>query len=189
MSSPVMPNTPATIRHHRCLDCGEQLHVEHKTVPCPETGLDNVKLANVPVWTCPNGHEEVEIPAIEQLLELLSDIVIRKPAPLVGREVRFLRKRLGVNARQFAERLGMSPVHISRLENGRRPLPRRSDLLIRLYSAHALAQRRHIACPPELTAILEQLEALEVPGAEHRLRYREAGRAKSRAEWVEATTS
>lgn len=182
-----MASTSTSGRRHACFDCGKQLHLEHKTVPCPETGLDNIRLANVPVWTCPNGHEEVEIPAFEELLELLSDIVIRKPGPLLGKEVRFLRKRMGMNARLFADRLGMTAVHISRLENGRRPLPRRVDLLIRLYAAHSLAQRRHTPCPPELTAILEQLEALETPSPEHELRYRKARKAQHRAEWVEAT--
>lgn len=176
-------------RRHRCFECGAELHLQHETVPCPETGLSNVVLANVPVWRCENDHEELAIPAFEQLLELLSDLVIRKPAPLVGQEVRFLRKRLGLNARMFAERLGMTPVHLSRLENGRRPLPRKSDLLIRLYAAHALAQRRHSPCPPELTAILEQLEALTPADAQHRLRYRERDRAKQEAGWVEATGS
>ena len=83
----------------------------------PESGLDNVQLANVPVWVCENGHEELEIPAITQLHDLLTHLIIRKPARLTGREIRFLRRRAELSAQEFACRIGISPQHLSRLEN------------------------------------------------------------------------
>ena len=177
---------PAHRRHRRCFECGEPLRVELKTVPYPESGIANVSLANVPVWTCVNGHDELEIPAVDELHDLLADIVIRKPAALVGAEVRFLRKRLELTAREFAARLGMSPVHLSRLENGRRGLKRPTDLLIRLYCAHWLSALQHRSCAPGLIATLQQLEAMQAEDPEHRIRHRRRTGRECSPEWVEA---
>ena len=44
----------------------------------PESGLNNVQLVNVPVWVCANGHEELEIPAVTELHELLAHMIVRE---------------------------------------------------------------------------------------------------------------
>ena len=181
-----MTNRLPAHRRRRCFECGEPLRAEHKTLSYPESGLDNVCLANVPGWVCANGHEELEIPAIDELHDLLADIIIRKSTPLVGAEVRFLRKRLELTAREFAERLGMTSVHLSRLENGRRELQRSKDLLVRLYCAHTLSVQHRRPCPPELIGILQQLEAMEPKDIEHRVRHRRRAGRGSSPEWVES---
>lgn len=174
--------------HRRCFECGEKLRLERGTVDYPESGLDNVRLVNVPIWRCANQHDEVEIPAVEELQNLLAETVIRKGVPLVGAEVRFLRKRLELTARQFSERLGMTAVHLSRLENGRRPLKRQADLLIRLFCAVALARKRQEACRPEVVLpLLDELEASAGVNPELRFRHRRTShRGANRHEWVEA---
>jgi transcriptional regulator with XRE-family HTH domain len=50
-------------------------------------------------------------------------------------EIRFLRKRLGRKANEFAKELGIEPEHLSRLENGKNPVPEPLDKLIRLIYA------------------------------------------------------
>jgi len=55
----------------RCTECGEAQRLTHATTDYPESGLDNVKLVDVPVWECRNGHREVEIPKAEQVHGLL----------------------------------------------------------------------------------------------------------------------
>ena len=101
----------------------------------PESGLDNVKLVDVPVWECRNGHQEVEIPKAEQLHGLLVNALIRKSAALAGPEIRFLRKELGMSGRAFAKQLGMTAEHLSRLETGRRTVSQTTSLLVRLVVA------------------------------------------------------
>ena len=101
-------------------------------------------------------------------------------------EVRFLRKRLDLTARELAGRLGITSVHLSRLENGRRGLQRSMDLLVRLYCARTLSVQHQRPCPPELISILQQLEALQTIDAEHRVRHRRRTGLKSSPEWVEA---
>ncbi len=104
----------------RCTECGEAQRLTRATTDYPESGLDNVKLVDVPVWECGNGHQEVEIPKAKQLHGLLVNALISKPAALTGPEIRFLRKELGMSGRAFARQLGMTAEHLSRLETGRR---------------------------------------------------------------------
>lgn len=154
----------------RCVECGLPLQLEHQTTPYPESGLDNVQLINVPVWVCPNGHEEFQIPAVEQLHALLTNMILRKPAPLMGKELRFLRKELGFSAKEFATRIAITPVHLSRMETGERPIQRSMDLLIRLYVAGAISAKKREPFPDDLEAVVAQLEAALDVGS-HRLRH------------------
>jgi len=174
--------------HRRCFECGEKLRLQKGTVEYPESGLDNVRLVDVPIWRCSNGHDEVEIPGVDELHSLLAETVIRKRAPLVGSEVRFLRKRLEMTAQQFATRLAMTPVHLSRIENGRSKLMPQIDLLVRLFCEHALAAKLKRQCRPEfMTPILDALEAVDRATAERRFRHRRApANARNRQEWVDA---
>ena len=64
----------------RCTECREAQRLTRATTDYPESGLDNVKLVDVPVWECGNGHQEVEIPKAEQLHGLLVNTLISKPA-------------------------------------------------------------------------------------------------------------
>lgn len=154
----------------RCVECGLPLRLDHQTTPYPESGLDNVQLMNVPVWGCRNGHEEFQIPAVEQLHALLTTMVLRKPAPLTGKEIRFLRKELGFSAKEFASRIAITPVHLSRMETGQRPIQPWMDLLIRLYVAGAISAKKHEPFPADLEPLLKQLEAARDVGS-HRLRH------------------
>jgi putative zinc finger/helix-turn-helix YgiT family protein len=173
-------------RSRRCLECGLEQALRRTTTDYPESGLNNVQLINVPVWVCPNGHSEVQIPAQRELHELLAQMILRKSAPLSGGEVRFLRKRLALSAREFAKRIGISAVHISRIENGERPIHRPLNLLIRLFFANALAARDGKVFPKDLEPILEQLEQVMDLGS-HRLRHVDREESRSRQdEWHEA---
>jgi putative zinc finger/helix-turn-helix YgiT family protein len=165
-----MTDTSTAIR--RCTDCGEPQHEERRTVDYLESGLTNVELLNVPVWVCANQHEEIEIPAVTQLHELLAHLITRKPALLTGGEIKFLRRRIGIQAKEFAQRIGLTPVALSRFENGQRRVSRRTDLLIRLAAAALLAARDHKPFPADLVPLVSTLEAWDI--GRHRLRHVDA---------------
>jgi DNA-binding transcriptional regulator YiaG len=170
--------------HNRsCTECGEPQNVVRKRVSYPESGLNNVELFNVPVWTCVNGHEELEIPAVSELHELLAHMIIRKPAPIVGAEVKFLRRRVGMTAKEFAPRIGLTPVRLSQLENTRTGIHKRADLLIRLSIAALIAARDAKPFPNDLGHFVEQLEQAWDVGA-HCLRHKD--QAPTDHEWEEA---
>jgi len=155
-------------QERRCTECGAVQHETRQTVKYPESGLDNVQLANVPVWVCENRHEELEIPAITQLHDLLTHLIIRKPARLTGREIRFIRRRAELSAQEFACRIGISPQHLSRLENDKGKKTRTLDLLIRLGIATLIAARHGKPLPGDLAPLVDQLEAAFDVGT-HRL--------------------
>jgi putative zinc finger/helix-turn-helix YgiT family protein len=156
----------------RCTECGQPQRQERRSVDYPESGLTNVELFNVPAWVCPNNHEEIEIPAVTQLHELLAHLIIRKPAILTGNEIKFLRRRVGIQAKEFALRIGLTPVSLSRFETGQRRISRRIDLLIRLSAAALIASRDNKPFPADLAPLVRTLEAWDI--GRHRLRHVDA---------------
>ncbi len=154
----------------RCTECGAPQHEDHCRTAYPESGLDNVELHNVPVWICENHHRELVIPAVTQLHELLAHMIIRKPAFLNGHEIRFLRKRLAMPATAFAKRIALSPVHLSRLENGKRKITKPYDLLIRLVWASLIAERDNTPIPSDLAKLVDDLETAWAIGR-HQVRH------------------
>ena len=165
----------------RCTECGVPQRLVHTTTDYRESGLDNVKLVDAPVWECGNGHQEVEIPNAEQLHRLLTNLLIRKPTTLRGIEIRFLRKELGLSGKAFAQRLGMTPEHLSRLENGGRDITSTIDLLVRLAVAWELTRRQQIEFPSDIEPFVTRLEAASDVGS-HRVQHCEG--APLDRQWV-----
>ncbi|MDP1571929.1 MAG: helix-turn-helix domain-containing protein [Vicinamibacterales bacterium] len=166
----------------RCVDCGAPQEQVRRAIDYAESGLDNVRLLNVPVWVCTNGHEELAVPAVTELHAMLAQLIIRKPAPLRGAEIRFLRRQTGLQAKEFAERIGLTPVSLSRFETNARHATRRVDLLIRLAAAALIAGRDGNPFPSDLAPLVERLEAWDV--GSHTLRHVEA--AAPEREWETA---
>jgi putative transcriptional regulator len=100
-----------------------------------DSGLSNVYLAGIRYFVCECGSVTAEIPAIKPLMRLLARDVVESPKPLSGEEVRFLRKRLGKKASDFARDLGLEPETLSRMENGKQAISEQSDKLIRFLYA------------------------------------------------------
>ena len=168
----------------RCTECGKPQQIKFTTTDYPESGLDNVQLINVPIWECSNGHQELQVPAVEQLHSLLTKAVIRKPARLTGREIRFLRKELGMSAKAFAGHLGMSAVHLSRIETETRPVLPVMNSHVRLAVAWELAKQKQIPFD-DLEPLVAELEAAWDVGS-HRLQHLD--NAPPDQQWEQAST-
>ena len=168
----------------RCTDCGTVQRAVRQTVMYPESGLNNVQLINVPVWVCANGHEEVEIPAVTELHELLAQMIIRKSAFLTGAEIRFIRRRADLGGKEFAERIGITPQHLSRIENDKGNKSKMLDLLIRLSIATLIAARDRKPFPAALAPLVDQLDHAQDIGT-HRLKHLD--RALPKHEWKETS--
>lgn len=102
-----------------------------------DSGLPNVYLVGIRYFRCECGEELADIPAIKQLLNLIARDLVEGPSPLNGPGIRFLRKRLGKKASDFAKQIGLEPETLSRIENEHLPASERTDKLIRLYYAIA----------------------------------------------------
>jgi putative zinc finger/helix-turn-helix YgiT family protein len=98
-----------------------------------ESGLDNVFLVGIVVATCVQCEEQIpEIPNISQLHDKIAETLVTKPAMLLGPEIKFIRKNLGLLAGDFAKYLDTTPVSVSRWENGEM-ISKENDLLIRYF--------------------------------------------------------
>jgi DNA-binding transcriptional regulator YiaG len=98
-----------------------------------DLGLDNVYLDGIDVLVCESCSEES--PIIPRILDVHSAIgraVALQQAPLRGVDVRFLRKQLGMRAREWAGLLRISVETLSRWENGEQKIGPQSDSLFRL---------------------------------------------------------
>ena len=121
---------------HDCIDRRtEKLATADRPFHFLDSGLSNVYLVGIRYFVCECGSIVAEVPAIKQLMRLLARDLIESPKPLSGEEVRFLRKRLGKKATDFAQNLGLEPETLSRMENGKQAISEQSDKLIRLLYA------------------------------------------------------
>ena len=104
------------------------------------SGLDDVYLVGVLVRECPKGHGDAPvIPRIEELHNHIAKWLVQKGGLLHGKEIRFLRKMIGFAGKKFAALLGVSPEHLSRVENGKRKtLGQSSDRVARLAVANVI---------------------------------------------------
>jgi putative zinc finger/helix-turn-helix YgiT family protein len=116
-----------------CTTCGTPMHTSREDVVYDAAGLSDVILRGVEVSRCPGCDErEVAIPRLPALHRALARIVVGKPGRLTGPEIRFLRKYLGFSGADFAEAMGSDPSTISRWENGKEPMNKHADRLLRL---------------------------------------------------------
>ena len=143
------------------------------SVEYTESGLDNILLENVPVWRCPNGHEDVQIPAVNELHQVIAKSIVAQPWALMGDEIRFLRKSLGYSARQFSALVGLNYVTLSRFENERRPIPRKMDALVRLFFAQALCEKTSRPMSHPVISVLAQIQSVRLPLCKIRLSHHE----------------
>jgi putative zinc finger/helix-turn-helix YgiT family protein len=119
----------------KCTECGNTLKVNRPNAyRYRESGLDSVVLVGIRVYVCPGcGGEFPEIPNIIALHRVIAQRLVRKPAPLTGPEYRFLRKELGIKAKELAHCLGITDVSLSRWETGAVPINPAADRLLRAF--------------------------------------------------------
>ena len=121
------------MEEHNCkAHLKEHLATEDEPFHFFDSGLSNVYLIGIKYFTCECGRVIAEIPAIKPLMRLIARDLIGSPVSLAGDEIRFLRKRLGMKATQFAKILGVEAETISRFENDKQPPSESLDKLIRL---------------------------------------------------------
>lgn len=98
-----------------------------------DAGLSNVYLTGIRVFVCQVCQRaKPEIPALKELLDEIASAVVSKQSALTGEQARYLRKRLGFKATDFAAILDSSPEQLSRWENEHNGMGGATDRLIRL---------------------------------------------------------
>jgi DNA-binding transcriptional regulator YiaG len=101
-----------------------------------------VFLSGIEVYRC--GKCKLESPMIPQvaaLNRLIAKAIVKKTSPLAGDQLRFLRKNAGISSQKFAALLGLTPSHLSRVENGKHQhLSGSADKLARAWAAVAVCR-------------------------------------------------
>jgi hypothetical protein len=122
------------VASHVCDETAWKKHVATQTAPYHyvASGLANVYLVGVTYYVCDCGKQSAEIPAMKNLFDALGRIIVSKVSPLTGPELRFLRKRLGKKAVEFAPMVSLTPQHLSSLENNPDAVDAGRDKLARL---------------------------------------------------------
>lgn len=126
-----------------CDYCHVDMHQRHATMDNPYhyalSGLKDVCLVGIVVYECPQCKAVMPIiPRIADLHDVIARALVKEPRPLRRDELRFLRKAAGFPARKFARLLGISPQHLSRIENGHtEKLGKTADRLARFIAIKA----------------------------------------------------
>lgn len=117
----------------KCVECGAvMVELERKPYHYVESGLDNIYLYGVVEFRCPKcKNEMVRIPHPLQLHIILAMAISQKEGHLIGAEIRFLRKEVGMTAKGFAEAIGVTSQSLSRWENDKEKQSEPHDRLIR----------------------------------------------------------
>jgi transcriptional regulator with XRE-family HTH domain len=94
----------------------------------------------------------VSVPDLEGLAAAVAVARAFLPVELTGSEVRFMRKVIGMSAKDFAEALKLDPASLSRWENNKQTLGGWAESQVRLATVAILTQRM-----PSLKPDMEKL--------------------------------
>ncbi len=119
----------------KCPKCGKEMRAVAPEKPYKYTasGLDNVILKGFEAYECACGDGIIALPQIGQLHQTLAITILKKPALLNGKELRFLRKHFRLKAVELADKLNVSKVTVSRWENEEEPIGQANDRLVRIF--------------------------------------------------------
>jgi DNA-binding transcriptional regulator YiaG len=76
------------------------------------------------------------IPAVPELNRLIGESLLQKDSALNGKEIRFLRKNVGLKAVELQNYIGVDNATISRWERGIQKISLSNDRLLRVVYAH-----------------------------------------------------
>lgn len=156
----------------KCPICSGTTREESRTHHYEESGLLNVYIKGVTVNVCACGEEYIQIPGIDEIDRLIGEKLLAKELILTGAEIKFLRKWLDLTSEEFAATIGVGRATISRWENGKTPVHKLTDRVIRLYVAEVKGVTLQVdrddlfpSTPLPMSASEEriELEAQELP--------------------------
>lgn len=126
-----------------CPRCGSEVKVRKATQAKPYvykiSGLSDLFLCGIKVESCTKcGLEAPTIPRQGQLHRLINDNLLAQTTGLTGEEFRYLRTEAGFASKEFAALLGITAIHLSRIENKKNDLTEPIDRLGRWIVGRAL---------------------------------------------------
>lgn len=121
---------------NKCIMCASKMNkVQESSFHYTDCGLSKVYLKGIVVHKCTNkecGEEEIIIPNMEELHQLLAEKVASQVNKLLPEEIRFLRTHLGFSGVDFAQAIGVSAETVSRWEKGSVNMKEASERFLRV---------------------------------------------------------
>ncbi|MDT7543357.1 MAG: hypothetical protein QOE33_3261 [Acidobacteriota bacterium] len=144
----------------KCEACGANTFIQSgQEYKYTESGLDNVYLKNIELRVCESCEESS--PRIPRILDVHSSIaraIALQPCPLRGSDIRFLRKQLGMRAREWAALMPVDAATFSRWEKGDQKPGPQSDTLLRFLYFRISEERESRFLPDSL---VERISAVQ----------------------------
>lgn len=121
---------------NKCVMCGSKMNkVQDSSFHYTFCGLSKVYLKGIVIHKCTNKdchEEEITIPNMEELHQLLAEKIATQINKLQPEEIRFLRTHLGFSGVDFAHAVGVSPETVSRWEKGTVNMKEASERFLRV---------------------------------------------------------
>jgi putative zinc finger/helix-turn-helix YgiT family protein len=141
-----------------CSNCKVEMKKIKTNYRYTECGLKNVVLRGIPAYKCPKCKEiNPIIPRIKEIHKIIGEDLINKNSLLMGNEVTFLRKEMGIRAKDLAQILGVTKVTVSRWENEREQISPACDRLIRLLYGNRIFEQTCRVVRPEIGKLQSQI--------------------------------
>jgi putative zinc finger/helix-turn-helix YgiT family protein len=128
-----------------CPNCGKSQESFRGDYQYLESGLDNVTICDIEMIKCNCGDESALIPRILAVHEAISNCLLEKDTQLTGKEIRFLRKEMGLRGKDFANLVSIDNATLSRWENGKTKPSVKADRLIRVLYAIKMKPAKELA--------------------------------------------
>lgn len=128
----------------KCFACGREMEKVKTKYKYVESGLDNIILTNMYMYECECGERMPILENIQGLNRYIAKLLVTQVASLNGKECRFIRKQMGLKGKELASLMGVSPVTLSRWENGNENIGMSNDKLLRMLYIQQLEEEKNI---------------------------------------------
>src|SRR5665811_1397839 len=128
-----------------CPNCNKSQETFRSDYNYLESGLDNVTICDIEMIKCSCGEESALIPRILAVHEAIANCLLEKETQLTGKEIRFLRKEMGLKGRDFENLVSVDNATLSRWENGKTNPSVKADRLIRVLYAIKMKPAKELA--------------------------------------------
>jgi len=125
-------------------------------------GLDNIWLKNgYEISESPDGRG-VSIHDLDSLHKLIAEGVVNKPAPLNGKEFRFLRMEMDLSQKAVGDLMDKTDQMIARWEKGSNAVPVLADVAIRNLYMESIGKTPIAGLLKELSHLDRQIHELKI---------------------------
>lgn len=141
---------------------GEEL--SEKPFPYVTTGLDNIFLLNGYEIRAHDGEEYVAVTDVDGLHRAIGRHLVVNRRGLSPKEIKFLRKAMGVTQAELAGKLGNDPQSVARWEKGVCEVPGASEKLLRavFWAENIIDEQQDLPILRKLlVSLLEELDQLD----------------------------